>query len=100
MVSHFAIGTHVDEGQIIAEIRSQNGARKAEIVSPISGMLRGIIHDGVALPQGMKIGDVDPRDDASMCYLVSDKALSIGGAVLEAIFSRAGIREVLWARTD
>ena len=51
-------------------------------------MLRGLLHDGISVPKGMKIGDVDPRDDASMCWLVSDKALSIGGGVLEAVLSK------------
>jgi xanthine dehydrogenase accessory factor len=45
---------------------------------------------------GLKIGDVDPRNDPQMCYLVSDKALSIGGGVLEAILSREEIRKKLW----
>lgn len=100
IVSHVNIGNHVDEGQIIAEIRSVIGNRILEIASPIGGMLRGMIHDGVSVPQGMKIGDVDPHDDASLCFLVSDKALSIGGAALEAIFSRAEIRENLWASLE
>ena len=95
LVSRVSIGTHVDEGQVIAEFHSQNGTQIAEIASPISGMLRGLIHDGVSVPQKMKIGDVDPRDDASLCYLISDKALSIGGAVLEAIFTQIKVRESL-----
>jgi xanthine dehydrogenase accessory factor len=99
-VSRVKIGTHVDEGQVIAEIRSDSENLKSEIICPLGGMLRGLIHDGVSVPQGMKIGDVDPRDDASLCYLVSDKALSIGGAVLEAIFSWAEIRDYLWTQPD
>jgi len=35
--------------------------------------------------RGLKIGDVDPRGDASYCYTISEKARAIGGAVLEAI---------------
>ena len=45
----------------------------------------------------MKIGDVDARDDASLCQLVSDKALAIGGGVLEAIMSKREIREQLYS---
>ena len=56
-------------------------------------MLRGLIHDGIHVTKGLKIGDIDPRDDPSACFLVSDKALSIGGAVLEAILTREEIRE-------
>jgi len=33
----------------------------------------------------MKIGDVDRRNDPAICALVSDKALAVGGAVLEAV---------------
>jgi xanthine dehydrogenase accessory factor len=36
----------------------------------------------------MKIGDIDPRRDPSLCYLISDKALAVAGGVLEAILSR------------
>jgi len=33
----------------------------------------------------MKVGDIDPRGVKEYCFTVSDKARSIGGAVLEAI---------------
>jgi xanthine dehydrogenase accessory factor len=48
--------------------------------------------------RGLKIGDVDPRDDPAACYLVSDKSLAIGGGVLEAILSTIGIREKVYRR--
>jgi xanthine dehydrogenase accessory factor len=41
---------------------------------------------------GLKVGDVDPRDDPSCCSLVSDKALAVGGGVLEAILERFNAR--------
>jgi xanthine dehydrogenase accessory factor len=66
------------------------------VVSPFKGVLRGLIRDGIHVTTGLKIGDVDPRDDESACYLVSDKSLAIGGAVLEAILTRADIRGKLW----
>jgi selenium-dependent molybdenum hydroxylase system protein, YqeB family len=92
------IGEHVEEGQIIAEISEQLSAASNlySVMSPFNGILRGLIRDGIHVTQGLKIGDVDPRDDASACFLVSDKALSIGGAVLEAILTREEIREKLW----
>jgi len=88
------IGEHVEEGQVIASI--QAAEQTNNIQSPLTGVLRGLIHEGIYVTQGLKIGDVDPRDDPSACSLVSDKALAIGGAVLEAILSRAEIREKLW----
>ena len=51
----------------------------------ISGVLRGLLADGTPVHRGMKAGDVDPRGEVSYCRLVSDKALAIGGGVLEAI---------------
>ncbi|MDR1620616.1 MAG: EF2563 family selenium-dependent molybdenum hydroxylase system protein [Clostridiales bacterium] len=53
--------------------------------SAVSGVLRGLLSDGIAVTKGYKCGDVDPRADSSHCFTVSDKALSVGGGVLEAL---------------
>jgi len=97
VISHADIGEHLQEGQLIAELRSEVDNQIPKIVSPFNGVLRGLIHDGISVTKGLKIGDVDPRDDESACYLVSDKALAIGGGVLEAILSKAAIREQLYS---
>ncbi len=78
------IGDYVKEGQLIAEIQNPAG-NKTKILSPFDGILRGLIHPRVEITEGMKIGDVDPRNDPTLCKLVSDKALSVGGGVLEAV---------------
>jgi xanthine dehydrogenase accessory factor len=96
LLGHKKIGEHCESGELIAEIQSPIGNRQSEIVSPFKGVLRGLIHDGIHVTTGLKIGDVDPRDDPNACFLVSDKALSVGGAVLEAILTRPEIREKLW----
>jgi xanthine dehydrogenase accessory factor len=57
------------------------------ICAPFDGVLRGLIHPKVALTRGLKIGDLDPRADAQHCFTISDKALALGGAVLEAILA-------------
>ena len=75
------IGDSVKQGDVAGTV---NGA---PMVCQIDGMLRGILADGTPVHKGMKAGDVDPRGEQSYCYLVSDKALSIGGGVLEAILS-------------
>jgi xanthine dehydrogenase accessory factor len=85
----------VDEAQLIAIISDQ-----FSVISPFKGILRGLIRPGLLVTRGLKIGDIDPRDDPSSCYLVSDKALAIGGGVLEAILSRGDIREKLWASSQ
>jgi xanthine dehydrogenase accessory factor len=107
------IGEHVEEGEALALVQhhvTQDGRHShlnagnlspvtqsyVTIFSPLKGVLRGLIHPSVYIPKGVKVGDVDPRDDASACFLVSDKALAIGGGALEAILTRREIRENLW----
>ena len=92
VIARAKIGEHVEEGEVIARISDQ-----FSVISPFAGMLRGLIRDGLHVTKGMKIGDVDARDDASLCQLVSDKALAIGGGVLEAILSKEEIREKIFA---
>ncbi len=80
------IGDHIKAGQLVAEIKLGNG-EKSQVISPIDGMLRGIIHPGSEVTEGMKIADVDPRNNQSACYLVSDKALAVAGGVMEAVLT-------------
>ena len=46
--------------------------------------------------KGMKIGDLDAREDPGICQLVSDKSLAVGGGVLEALLTRPEVRTELW----
>ena len=86
------IGEHVEGGETIAVISGQY-----PVISSFMGVLRGLLRDGLYATKGLKIGDIDPRNDPAACYLVSDKALAIGGGVLEAVLSRREIREQLFA---
>jgi xanthine dehydrogenase accessory factor len=85
VLSRLEIGSHVEEGQPIAVLQPEGNVDKFTIVSPFTGILRGIIRSGIEVTKGMKIGDVDRRNDPALCKLVSDKALAIGGGVLEAV---------------
>ena len=80
-----SIGDLVNEGDTVGYVGD------APMKCTISGVLRGLIADGTMVHKGMKSGDVDPRGDVSYCQTASDKALAIGGGVLEAIlhFSNA-----------
>lgn len=73
-----SIGDFCREEEAIAEVGGQ------QVHSPFNGILRGLIHPSVEVSEGTKIGDVDPRNGPEVCRLVSDKALSVGGGVLEA----------------
>lgn len=88
IMSDLSIGDTVKADQVIATIESKTSDQKAEIKSPFDGILRGLIRPGIEVSAGMKIGDVDARNDSSVCQLVSDKALAVGGGVLEAILTK------------
>jgi xanthine dehydrogenase accessory factor len=55
------------------------------VCSRLDGLVRGLLHSGLTVEQGAKLGDVDARAEREDCFLVSDKALAIGGGVLEAV---------------
>ncbi len=74
-----SIGDMVEVREAIAEV--EGIPLKAEI----SGVLRGLIYPQSRVTKGMKVGDIDPRGIRDHCFTISDKARSIGGAVLEAI---------------
>jgi len=85
-----AIGDHLEPGQSVASVSGQ------PITAQFRGVLRGLAYPGLKVQRGLKIGDVDPRDDPSYCRLVSDKSLAVAGGVLEAILSRPALRDRLW----
>ena len=96
-VAHKQIGDHCEKDELIAEVQSSPESSPAKIISPFQGVLRGLLHPGLVVTGGLKVGDIDPRDDPRQCQMVSDKALAVGGGVLEAILSRPELRGHLWA---
>ena len=89
LLAHRRIGDRVQAGELIAEVVS-NGAAGAPITAPFAGVLRGLIHPAAPVSAGLKVGDLDPRGDPAYCFTVSDKALAVGGGVLEAILAWQG----------
>ena len=86
------IGSLVDRGQTLAYVD------KMPITAPFSGLLRGMAHSGLTVKKGMKVGDVDPRLDPSLCHFVSEKTLAIAGGVLEAMLTKPEMPELLWGK--
>ena len=82
--SPYKISDYVHAGDVIAEIRGED---TVPLTARVSGVLRGMLRDGSSVMAGLKVGDIDERADPSYCTLVSDKALAIGGGVLEAILT-------------
>ncbi len=73
------IGDAVKKRQVIARLGEML------IEAPVDGMLRGLMHSGVQVPGGAKLVEIDPVNDASVCYAIRDKWRSVAGGVLEAI---------------
>ena len=84
------IGDVLAEGGLIADVAGE------AIRAPFAGVLRGLIHERVAVQAGMKVGDLDPRITPEHCFTISDKSLAIGGGVLEAVLSAPQVRERLF----
>ena len=73
------IGAQVKAGQVAAMVGD------VPMLCTIDGCLRGLLQDGIEVPAGMKCGDIDPRCNPEHCLCASDKALAVGGGVLEAL---------------
>ena len=74
------IGDTVVAGETVATVGGE------PLYAKITGTLRGILPEGFEVPrEHFKSADVDPRCRLFHCFTVSDKALSVGGGVLEAV---------------
>ena len=78
------IGEHVETGEIIGFVDDK------PVKSQIKGVLRGVLTSGLLVTKGMKLGDVDARCKDSHCFTISDKALAVGGGVVEAALAFIG----------
>jgi xanthine dehydrogenase accessory factor len=90
LVSGAKIGDQVKKGTVIALVGEQ------ALLAPFDGILRGLIRPGTMVRTGMKIGDIDPRNDPNLVFLVSDKSRAVGGGVLEAILTCPDLRSEIW----
>lgn len=74
------IGDTVEAGETVATIGGE------PLYAKITGTLRGILPEGFEVPrEHFKSADVDPRCQLFHCFTASDKALAVGGGVLEAV---------------
>ena len=82
------IGDRVQVAEVVAVVDG------VPIKAVFEGVVRGLMHGGIRVERGQKIGDIDPRLDREYCFTVSEKALAIGGAVLEAVLSRMDLKTI------
>jgi xanthine dehydrogenase accessory factor len=76
-----AIGERVEEGDGIGL------AGETVVEASIAGVVRGLLAPGRLATPGLKIADIDPRADPAAAFEISDKALAVGGGVLEAVMT-------------
>jgi xanthine dehydrogenase accessory factor len=88
------IGTSVKKSDIIGHVIGE------PVKALIDGVLRGMIRPGIPVRKGLKIGDIDPRGQKGYCYSISEKALAVGGGVLEGILQVCGRPGAFGKSTD
>lgn len=88
-----AIGSVIRAGETIAWVD------ETPLIAPFDGLLRGLIHELVFVTAGLKVGDLDPRAQPEHSFTISDKSLSVGGGVVEAVLSAPKIRELIRSLT-
>jgi len=72
-----SIGTPVKAGETVLHVG------ETPVKAAIDGVLRGLIRE-IEVGGNEKVGDIEPGREQS-CLSISDKAMAIGGGVLEAI---------------
>lgn len=77
VVPYYKVGQKIEKGETLLKVGG------ACMTAPFTGLVRGIIRNGMVVTKGMKIADIDPRLDVDW-NTISDKARCLGGAVLEA----------------
>ncbi|HLV97870.1 MAG TPA: selenium-dependent molybdenum cofactor biosynthesis protein YqeB [Ktedonobacterales bacterium] len=94
LMAQHAIADLVQAGEIIATVG------ETPMVAQISGVLRGLVHDGLVVRQNMKVGDIDPRARREHCFSISDKSRAIAGGVLEALLYLLGDMSGIFSGED
>lgn len=84
------IGDSVKRDEVLSRVEEMvDGKPTGKFVmltASIDGILRGILRDGYYARKGLKAADIDPRlSEYDNCFTISDKARSIGAAVVTTI---------------
>ncbi|GAB4398374.1 MAG: hypothetical protein OHK0031_18050 [Anaerolineales bacterium] len=77
--SALSIGARVEAGQEVAQIG------EIPLFAPLSGVLRGLTHDGAPVKLKTKVIEVDPRGDPALVFGVGARPAKIAAGVLAAI---------------
>ena len=73
------IGDSVVAGEVVGRVGD------LPLEAPLSGMLRGLLRNGVTVSKGGKLIEIDPINDRAICNFIADKIRAIGEGVVKAI---------------
>jgi xanthine dehydrogenase accessory factor len=73
------LGRRVEAGQPVGHVEGE------PLIAKVSGIIRGIVKDGLSVQAGTKLVDIDPRGDPAYLSELSKKAWTIADAVLAVI---------------
>jgi xanthine dehydrogenase accessory factor len=76
------IGDEISSGEVIAFVGEQ------PVKADLSGIVRGLVRDGLKVEKGTKLGEIDPLGSKQDCYTIRPKMRAIAGGALEAILMR------------
>ena len=82
------IGDNAQAGEVVAYVEN------SPIIAEISGVVRGMLMDGLMVKPHTKCGDIDPRGDVNLCYQISDKAKQVGQGALKAVLDYQEKKEI------
>jgi xanthine dehydrogenase accessory factor len=81
------VAWRVDIGDRVSAETTLGHVGGVPLTAPFDGVVRGLIASGTAVTARLKVGDIDARADVAACFTISDKALAIGGGVVEAVLT-------------
>ncbi|MFQ5840445.1 MAG: selenium-dependent molybdenum cofactor biosynthesis protein YqeB [Candidatus Methylomirabilales bacterium] len=73
------IGDSVRAGEIVGHVG------EIPLTAEVSGIVRGIVKDGLSVAKGQKLVDLDPRGRPESAVTFSDRAIGIANGVIRAI---------------
>jgi xanthine dehydrogenase accessory factor len=77
--TRLAIGDRVARGDVVARLDGE------PVIAPLSGILRGLTHDGATVAAGAKVLEVDPRGDPTLAFGVGERPARIAAGIAGAM---------------
>jgi len=85
----FTTDREIGDSVAVREVVGWVGDQPLE--APISGILRGLLRNGVGVSEGTKLIEIDPVNDRDICFEIADKVRVIGAGVFKAIMLKFNI---------